>query len=118
MLSKPLINIVIILVLSTFTYSVPLIVQDIGTFYCRNGTNPNLYCCPLLAHRMASQNPQYQHSLSIILNNKSGYNMTLTGANLENGHWINNSTINCEPQTDPLENGQSEAFASISDVYQ
>ena len=28
--------------------------------------------------------------------------MTLADANLENSHWINNSTINCEPQTDSV----------------
>ena len=101
------VNIIVILVLSpTFIYSAPLVIQDIGNFYCPNGTNPNLYCCPLLAHRTSSS------SKSVILTNKSGYKMNLVAANLENGQWIKGYNINCEPQTNPLTNGQSEAFSS------
>src|ERR1051325_686726 len=101
------VNITAILVLlPTFIYSAPLVIQDIDNFYCPNGTNPNLYCCPLLAHRTSSS------SKSVILTNKSGYKMNLVAANLENGQWIKGYNINCEPQTNPLTNGQSEAFSS------
>ncbi|RIA83804.1 hypothetical protein C1645_785410 [Glomus cerebriforme] len=108
--SHILINIIIILVfLLTFTYSIPVIEQDIGRFYCRNETNPNLRCCPVLALRK-----NFQNSISIILINKSGYNMNLAVASLENGYWVNSFNIKCEPQTDPLKNDQSEVFSSAT----
>ena len=114
MLSKLIlvVNITAILVLlPTFIYSAPLVIQDIDNFYCSNGTNPNLYCCPLLAHRTSSS------SKSVILTNKSGYDMNLVAANLDYGQWIKGHNINCEPQTNPLANGQSEAFSSESTRY-
>jgi len=89
-----------------FTYSAPL---DIGQFYCSNGTNPNEYCCPLLAHRISSTN---YPSKTILLTNKSGYNLSLKGVNLEYGKWVKGYNLTCELQTNPLPNGRSEAFSS------
>ncbi|KAF0556894.1 hypothetical protein F8M41_014624 [Gigaspora margarita] len=109
----------IILVLSlTFVYPTlseedALIgIDDIGPFFCRDGKDPNLYCCPLLSHRLSSKRDKY--CVTIVLNNKSGYDITLAVANLENGEWVNDYNISCEPQTGPLPNMQSEAFSSIT----
>ncbi|RIA79101.1 hypothetical protein C1645_847744, partial [Glomus cerebriforme] len=103
------INIIIILVfLLTSIHSISLIEQDIDKFYCRNDTRPHLYCCPILAHRT------YSISSSIILINESGYNMSLAVADLESGIWVSGFGIKCEPQTDPLKNGQSEVFSSAA----
>ncbi|RIA83805.1 hypothetical protein C1645_742787 [Glomus cerebriforme] len=74
-------------------------------------TKPNLYCCPILARR------KYSISASIILMNKSGYNMNLAVANLENGFWVNGYKLNCEPRTWLLKNGQSDAFSSAALSY-
>ncbi|CAG8679887.1 626_t:CDS:1 [Cetraspora pellucida] len=86
--------------------------DDIGTFFCRDGKDPNLYCCPLLSHRLSSQHDK--RCVTIVLNNKSGYDITLAVANLENGEWVNDYNISCEPQTEPLANKKSQAFSSIT----
>ncbi len=99
-------------------YDEPIIEQDIGPFFCQNGTS--LSCCPLLAHRVASEH--HSRCASIILINKSGYSITLKSVSLEDGRWVTSDDsddidINCEPQTDSLANGQSEVFSSVTSHF-
>src|SRR6266540_1284426 len=144
-----IINLIILLVLSsTFTHSAPLIEQNIEPLivdslteqdndhlidllveqdllikqdivsFCQNETDKS--CCPLLAHRIASQH--HTRAASTVLVNKSGYNVTLLASSLIDGRWItsnnhNDIDINCKPQTDPLLNGQSQAFSSIASHF-
>jgi hypothetical protein len=116
-----------ILILSTFTYSVPsdtfehidydIIKGQDNEFFCPNGSN--IICCPLLAHRVATEN--HSRCASIILVNKSGYNLTLETVNLEDGRWITMNDygqiidINCEPHS--ILNGESEAISSVTSHF-
>ncbi|CAJ0763539.1 16671_t:CDS:2, partial [Entrophospora sp. SA101] len=83
-------------------------------FACQNGTS--LGCCPLLAHRIASQH--HSRCATIILINNTGYNITLAASSLEDGRWVTqydydgNIDINCMPHS--LIDGQSEAISSVS----
>src|SRR5436190_526367 len=63
--------------------SSPPIEETGGPFYC-DGTT--LTCCPLLAHKIASEHRS--RCASIMLDNNSGYNMSLVFASLEDGRWV------------------------------
>ncbi|CAG8613132.1 12725_t:CDS:2 [Funneliformis caledonium] len=95
----------------------PLFEQDIGTFYCQNGSS--LECCPLLARQFASKH--HSRVATIVLINNSGHDMEMVVASLESGRWItsndNKYKISCEPQIYPLENGQAEAFSSVTSHF-
>ncbi|CAJ0628815.1 13797_t:CDS:2 [Entrophospora sp. SA101] len=86
-------------------------------FACQNGTS--LGCCPLLAHRIASQH--HSRCATIILINNTGYNITLAASSLEDGRWVTqydydgNIDINCMPHS--LIDGQSEAISSVSSHF-
>jgi len=116
MFTNPFIFIIIILVFSSkFTYSVPLIERD-DTLSCQ-GTNE--ICCPFLAHQVASQHNS--RCASIILINKSGYNMTLNGF-LEDGNWLTpqkykNINRDCGPQASNLETNQSVILSSVTSHF-
>nr|CAG8472912.1 6745_t:CDS:2 [Entrophospora candida] len=111
------INIIIIVLVfsSTSTYSA-LTEQDID-FACQNGTS--LGCCPLLAHRIASQH--HSRCATIILINNTGYNITLAASSLEDGRWVTqydydgDIDIDCMPHS--LLGGQSEAISSVSSHF-
>ncbi|RIA86945.1 hypothetical protein C1645_778420 [Glomus cerebriforme] len=125
------VNIILILVfLSTSTYSAPhdtidtiehdlnIIEEQDMNFFCQDGTSTS--CCPPLAHRVASKH--HSRCASIILNNKSGYNMSLSTINLEDGRWVTSKDdddgyieINCEPHS--LLNGESEAMSSVTSHF-
>src|SRR6266540_1769536 len=115
-----LIVIMIILLLSSrFTYSTPLIERDIGPFYCDDETN--IKCCPFLAHRVASQ--YHSRAASFILINNSGYNMTLSNVNIEDGRWVTSKdydksiNVKCDPSNGTIVPGQSEVFASVTSHF-
>ncbi|CAG8638427.1 10065_t:CDS:1 [Funneliformis mosseae] len=95
----------------------PLFEQDIGTFYCQNGSS--LECCPLLARQFASKH--HSRVATIVLINNSGHDMEMVVASLESGRWItsndNKYKISCEPQIYPLANGQAEAFSSVTSHF-
>ncbi|CAG8646203.1 9056_t:CDS:2 [Paraglomus brasilianum] len=85
--------------------------------FCQNGTS--LTCCPLLAHRIASEH--HSRCASIVLNNKSGYNIRLVVSRLEDGRWVTSDDsgdidIDCSPRTD-LANGESEVFSSVTSHF-
>ncbi|CAG8649399.1 5004_t:CDS:2, partial [Paraglomus brasilianum] len=78
-----------------------------------------LACCPILAHRIASEH--HSRCASIILNNKSGYNIRLVVSSLEDGRWVTSDDsgdidIDCSPRTD-LANGESEVFSSVTSHF-
>ena len=77
-----------------------------------------LTCCPILAHRIASKH--HSRCASIILNNKSGYNIRLVSAILKDGRWVTSNDnpygIDCSPWTN-LANGGSEVFSSITSHF-
>lgn len=115
-----------IIILSTFTYSVPydtvehidydIIKGQDNEFLCPKS---NVICCPLLAHRVASEN--HSRCATIILVNKSGYNLTLETVNLEDGRWITMEDygrvidVNCEPHS--ILNGESEAISTVTSHF-
>ncbi|CAI2170753.1 13595_t:CDS:1 [Funneliformis geosporum] len=96
---------------------IPLFEQDIGSFYCEDGSS--LECCPLLSRNFASRH--HSRVATIVLINNSGYEMELVAVSLESGRWItsndNNYNISCEPQIYPLANGQGEAFSSVTSHF-
>ncbi|CAB4478479.1 uncharacterized protein OCT59_027281 [Rhizophagus irregularis] len=116
-----------IIILSTLTYSVPydtvenidydIIKGQDNEFFCPN--NSNVICCPLLAHRVASEN--HSRCATIILVNKSGYNLTLETVNLEDGRWVTMEDygrvidVNCEPRS--ILNGESEAISTVTSHF-
>ncbi|CAB4383906.1 unnamed protein product [Rhizophagus irregularis] len=111
---------IVILILSpTFTYSANDIIKyDISgsSFYCQDGTSRS--CCSQLAHRVSSDH--HSRCASIVLTNKSGYNMDLVAKNLEDGRWLtsedyvggNSVNINCEPHS--LLDNESETISSVT----
>ncbi|CAB4407852.1 unnamed protein product [Rhizophagus irregularis] len=101
-----------ILVLSpTFTHS-----ADNSTFSCQDGTSQS--CCSQLAHRVSSEHNS--RCASIVLTNKSGYNMDSTNKNLEDGRWListdyfgaNSVNITCEPHS--FLDNESETISSVT----
>lgn len=121
------VNIIILVFLSTFTYSAPYnnttehdneydIIGQNDNFICLSESS--LFCCPQLAHRVASK--YHSRCASIVLINKSGYNMALDIINLEDGRWVTSDDydgidINCEPHS--LLNDESEAISSVTSHF-
>jgi len=103
--------------LSELAHAAPPIEETGGPFFCQNGTS--LTCCPLLAHRIASEH--HSRCASIMLNNKSGYNIRLVVSSLEDGRWVTSDDsgdidVDCSPRTD-LANGESEVFSSVTSHF-
>src|SRR5581483_5976742 len=101
-----IVNIFIITLIFSPTFTSDAL-QDIGELYCSDGTNTNLYCCPIMAHRI---NPSSSKSINLI--NKSG-SMNLKFVSLKRGQWVKGHDFKCELQTNSLENGYSEVFSSV-----
>ncbi|CAB4374947.1 hypothetical protein RhiirA1_446798 [Rhizophagus irregularis] len=126
-LSLIFVNIIILVLLSTFAYSAPynnttehnendIIKEQDDNFICLSGSN--IACCPQLAHHVASK--YHSRCASIVLINKSGYNMVLDIINLEDGRWVTSDDyddidINCEPHS--LLNDESEAISSVTSHF-
>ncbi|GES99096.1 hypothetical protein GLOIN_2v1548905 [Rhizophagus clarus] len=116
-----------IIILLNFVYSAPydtnenigydIIKGQDNEFFCPNGSS--LICCPLLAHRVATE--YHSRCASIILINNSGYNLTLETVDLEDGRWITTDDyeriidVNCEPHS--ILNGESEAISSVTSHF-
>ncbi|CAG8466676.1 2614_t:CDS:2 [Paraglomus occultum] len=99
------------------TASPPPIEATSGPFLC-HGTNAT--CCPLLAHKIASEHSS--RCASIILDNKSGYNVSLVVASLEDGRWVTSDDsgdvdIDCSPRTGRLANGELEVLSSVTSHF-
>src|SRR5439155_8068509 len=96
--------------------SSPPIEETGGPFYC--GTT--LTCCPLLAHKIASEHRS--RCASIMLDNNSGYNMNLGFASLEDGRWVTSDDsgdvdIDCSPRIERLANGESLVLSSVTSHF-
>ncbi|CAG8502803.1 5315_t:CDS:1 [Funneliformis caledonium] len=104
---------IILLILSTSIDSNTLIERDNIDFTPCTGE----FCCASLAKKIAEKN--FAHVATIAIVNKSGYNITHLPVTLEDGRFVKhddheNIDINCEPQTEPLVNDQTETFSSIT----
>ena len=88
--------------------------------YCQDGGSQS--CCTFLAHRVASENNS--RCGSIVLNNRSGHDITLDSVNLEDGRWItsddysgsNGVNITCYPRQILLDK-QSETISSVTSHF-
>ncbi|CAG8507552.1 5556_t:CDS:1 [Funneliformis mosseae] len=108
-----IINVFIILVILLTTIdSNLLIIREVIDFTRCQGKG----CCASLSDNVAKKH--HVRVATIVIINKSGYNMTHI-IKLEDGCYVRhddheNLDINCEPQTEPLANGQNETFSCIT----
>ncbi|CAI2187291.1 7204_t:CDS:1, partial [Funneliformis geosporum] len=107
---------IILVILSTSINSNSFIERDVIDYNACQGES----CCAYIAKKIANKN--HERVATIVIVNKSGYNITPLPVKLEKGRFVThddheNIDINCEPQTEPLTNGQNETFSSIASHF-
>ncbi|CAG8466597.1 2610_t:CDS:1, partial [Paraglomus occultum] len=100
------------------TASPPPIEATSSPFLCQEASAT--CSCPLLARKISSEHNS--RCASIILDNKSSYNVRLVVASLEDGRWVTSDDsgdvdIDCSPRTKRFANDELEVLSSVTSHF-